>query len=605
MCGIIGQFAFGELDEEEEKTRQESMIFLGSELLQLTQERGKDATGMSLLFEDGNYLGLKMGITPIEFIARFGKNEKEYGGVVKVWRKNKKPVKVFLGHCRKTSKGSAMNNKNNHPIRVGEIIGVHNGTLENDDVVFKNLGCGRDGQVDSEAIFRLLNHFSKNGAEPFTTDMMAEVVQRIDGTFAVFAMSGNNPYQVCGFRDRKPIDFALIRPLKLVVASSEKKFIETAVFRYNKYISLYMPDAKFPILKKGDIDYELFTDDSGFVFDLRQKVTPKTIVKDLYESDKMPRAKLDGYEKQSITNNWSKAANSKASNAKATGAAGQGTSSTLKKEVTKSADSSAAKSTGKNQQGAGRIWSRKARRYICNLDASEVERDQERGNVQVDLSSGKIKEIKNSDGDNSEFALELDKDTENKLVVGQATIEELSPAETVAVELLDEDVTAHTVEVDVTVDADAIEKAEAMVKNEQLFDNTIEVSEALEIEDAKTLEALPVTALANRLKKFILKTGFAKGYSARKNEEHDGDKFLGAEKLIRNLKTMVHMYENIFKLSGMGVRSSVVDRAVTEAFESGADLDEKSLDKIFKPGDERGSRILPLVKRMVANKGNR
>lgn len=612
MCGIIGQLAFGELDEAKEKIRQESMIFLGSELLQLTQERGKDATGVSLLFEDGNYIGLKMGIPPLEFIARFGKNEKEYGGVVKAWRKTKKPVSVFLGHCRKTSRGSAYNNNNNHPIKVGEIIGVHNGTLDNDEKIFKHLGCKRDGQVDSEAIFRLLHHYTKNGTEPFTPEMMKEVGQRLDGTYAVMGMSGNNPYQVCAFRDRKPIDMALIRPLKLVVISSEKKFIETALFRYNKYGNLYMPDTKFPIIKKGDVDYKILQDDSAVIFDLRIKVTAKTDLDDLYDWEKIPRTIIKGYAKTVTSttynrkNDWNKAAGKtgkKTESAASSSAAKGGTSGT------KSGDKSGEKGT------AGRVWSKKARKYVAGIDEKEVEKSKRARNVEVNVTNGSVEEIDkddDSDGD-APFELEHEKDAEGRIIAEAAKIRELSaPAikddkVTTEAKVVDEDGETHTIEVDVEVDTDAIEQAEEMIKEEPMFENITEVLEALEIECEETLKSIPLTALANRIKKFVMKSGFIKGFVANQSKRTVGSryKYHKAKKHIRSLKALVNMYESILRFSGVGVRNSAVERAVIEAFENGADLSKADLDKVFRPGDDRDSKVLPLIKRMIAEKEDR
>ena len=610
MCGIIGQLAFGELDGPKEKTRQESMIFLGSELLQLTQERGKDATGVSLLFEDGNYIGLKMGIEPIEFISRFGKNEKEYGGVIKAWRRTKKPVKVFLGHCRKTSRGSSLNNNNNHPIRVGEVIGVHNGTLENDEKIFSNLGCKRDGQVDSEAIFRLLHHYTKNGTEPFTLEMIKEVAQRLDGTYAALAISGNNPYQVCAFRDRKPIEMALIRPLKIVIIASEKKFIETALFRYNKYGNLYMPDGKFPVLRKGDIDYKILPDDSAVVFDLREKVAAKTDIGELYDWDKMPRGIVDGYEKALTTpaynrDTWSRASRSTGNRAAASSKTDRGN---------KAADiKSAGKSSDKPQ--AGRIWSKKAKKYVVGIGDEEVEESKKKGNVEVDVMKGKVAELNpnNEDGDEqAPFELEHDENAEGKTLTGGASIKELPAPKKpdynrpkIEVEAAEDDGSTHTIEVDVVVDAEAVERAEEMVKTEPLFENTDEVLEALEIESEETLKSIPVEALANRIKKFVVKTSFIKGFAACRDEGGSDSKNKDAEKHIRNLKSIVHMYENILKFSGVGVRSNVVERALIEELEDGAALSKDALDRIFTPGDDRDSRILPLVKRMVADKEDR
>ena len=64
MCGVIGVLAYGDFNEKkDERVRQESMIYLTSELLQLTQSRGKDATGIATMFSDCDYMGLKMGIS--------------------------------------------------------------------------------------------------------------------------------------------------------------------------------------------------------------------------------------------------------------------------------------------------------------------------------------------------------------------------------------------------------------------------------------------------------------------------------------------------------------------------------------------------------------
>ena len=156
MCGLVGALAYGEFEDKKmEKVRQESMIFLVTELLQLTQKRGEDATGITTMFADGDYTGLKMGISAIEFVSRFGEEHTDYEGFLNIWRRKKAPAKMVIGHCRKPSttiKGAGTeNNHNNHPIRVGDTLGVHNGTLTNHEQIFEKLGCGRDGKVDSES----------------------------------------------------------------------------------------------------------------------------------------------------------------------------------------------------------------------------------------------------------------------------------------------------------------------------------------------------------------------------------------------------------------------------------------------------------------------
>ena len=293
MCGLVGALAYGEfLEKRLEKIRQESMIFLTTELLTLTQTRGKDATGVATLFGDCDYMGLKMGISAQEFISRFGKTEEDYEGYLQIWRKKVRPAKISIGHCRKPSTGGASgpeNNNNNHPIKIGDIIGVHNGTLTNHDKIFANLGCKRDGMVDSEAIFRLLHHFTDNGNEPFTPQALQETCKRISGSYAVMAFSGNNPFQMAAFRDARPLEIALIRPLKLVLIASEKDFLRMAVHRYNKMANLYQTGAfKFMSLTKDDVDFDSLADDSLFLFDIRREITAATKISDLFITEKVP-----------------------------------------------------------------------------------------------------------------------------------------------------------------------------------------------------------------------------------------------------------------------------------------------------------------------------
>lgn len=620
MCGIIGQLAFGELDEKKEKVRQESMIFLGSELLQLTQERGKDATGVSMLFEDGNYVGLKMGIEPLEFISRFGKNKEEYGGLVRIWRRSKKPVKAFLGHCRKKSRGGSFDNKNNHPIKVGEIIGIHNGTLENEHKIFKNLECDRDGEVDSEAIFRLMHHYSNNGKEPFTMEMLEEVVTRLDGSYSVLSMSGNNPYQVCGFRDGRPLDIAVIRPLNLVICSSDKKFIELALFRYNKYGNIYMPDAGFPTLKKDDVEYKVLSDDHAVIFDMRKEIGKDTKIEELCEIKKMSREIQEAYKKDPKYGHTRTAYggtggihghsyNKTAENANKTAATGNKDTGTKIGGDKQDAGKTASKSGGKT---AGRVWSKKTKKYVAGVSKEEIEKSAETGNVEIDIATGKISEVELPDEEekNGKFKLEFTKDAIKTAPTADAQVKELpKPTSGKSSTEKSNSEGGETIEVDVAVDADAMEKSAEASKALELFENLDEVAEALDADSASTLSSLPINALANRMKKFFFREGFAKGYAARKAESGK-EKDIGEDKerltsYIRRLKAMLFMFENILNRSGVGIRSYAIERAVIEALESGADFDSEFMENMFKAGDERSSKIISTVKSMVIDKTNR
>ena len=67
-----------------------------------------------------------------------------------------------LLHVRDYTKGHPRIEGNNHPIRHGEVVGVHNGIIVNDEQILARHGFHRaqpDMTVDSEAIFALMDQF--------------------------------------------------------------------------------------------------------------------------------------------------------------------------------------------------------------------------------------------------------------------------------------------------------------------------------------------------------------------------------------------------------------------------------------------------------------
>jgi len=64
-----------------------------------------------------------------------------------------------LVHVRDYTKGHPEIEANNHPIRHGAVVGIHNGVIANDDELLARFGIERftpDMTVDSEAIFALM-----------------------------------------------------------------------------------------------------------------------------------------------------------------------------------------------------------------------------------------------------------------------------------------------------------------------------------------------------------------------------------------------------------------------------------------------------------------
>lgn len=134
----------------------------------------------------------------------------------------------IIGHCRLKTKGTPEDRNNNHPIISRKTVGIHNGTIANDEALFeKYKGIGRKGKVDSEVIFSLIDHLqrvNRGNMEKAISDTAGLLL----GTFACATVNSNNPYAIWLFRNRNPID-VLYYPRKGVVAfATSDSFIRRA-----------------------------------------------------------------------------------------------------------------------------------------------------------------------------------------------------------------------------------------------------------------------------------------------------------------------------------------------------------------------------------------
>jgi glucosamine 6-phosphate synthetase-like amidotransferase/phosphosugar isomerase protein len=74
-----------------------------------------------------------------------------------------------LVHVRDYTKGHPSIAANNHPVRHGPVVGIHNGIIVNDNEILDHFECSRsepEMTVDSEAIFALAAH-SRSDAHAF------------------------------------------------------------------------------------------------------------------------------------------------------------------------------------------------------------------------------------------------------------------------------------------------------------------------------------------------------------------------------------------------------------------------------------------------------
>jgi len=156
MCGIAG---FSLKTDEDINARK-----LGSALLTQIVTRGAHATGMAFVTgkpEKRIIKNYKSNVNAFKFVEQYI---------------NKLPVdsKTGIFHTRYATLGSPLINLNNHPIRVGSVVGVHNGHVSNHQELFsKYTSFARKAQVDSEAIFSMLASYKASESKP--TDLLGLV----------------------------------------------------------------------------------------------------------------------------------------------------------------------------------------------------------------------------------------------------------------------------------------------------------------------------------------------------------------------------------------------------------------------------------------------
>jgi len=310
MCGIIGILNYNAYQGTTDHDTITLIKYLSKELLEKTETRGTDATGISLAWLDGHWSILKGGIKASDLLnlAESDKNFKDLTRGMKDsdprtlddflnlidgdGRRKDSVLLHVIGHCRAKTSGDQNNNDNNHPFVCGNVIGIHNGSIRNDEKIYeihKNDFTKR-GDCDSEAIFHLLNLFAKKG--PINIDAVMEVNRRITGTYSVLAWHQDYPHILAGFRDTRPLICSISRKFRLVFIVSEEDFITEIERIHKKMINAGILDSRWEL----DLETLELKDDHAIFFDLKKQLKPDVKWEDLFKIVRLERGVLSGYE---------------------------------------------------------------------------------------------------------------------------------------------------------------------------------------------------------------------------------------------------------------------------------------------------------------------
>jgi hypothetical protein len=647
MCGIVGVLRFGEAPLVPSYNM--SALYLATNLLESSESRGGDATGVTALFDNGNFFIQKMAIGAAEFVTRSGGKPDDYEGLLAILRGySNANIRCFLGHCRKKSAG-ALSNVDNHPIKAGNIVGVHNGTLKNDKEVFKNLECERDGKVDSEAIFRLLEYYTKGCTNPFTKEAVVETCTRLEGTYSYLAFNANNPYQVVSARDGRPAEYCLVKPLGIVLIASETKFFDRTLWSYNKMARNFPtgnPETAFIALRKDDVEYGNIANDTAAIFDLTKEIMVDTKLEDLYETEKIPTQVKPNwkssatkiYNNNTYTNGYS-TVNKHHSADKGNGSysngfsGGNGEKKSHMSTTNKTVDT--AKKDDASDNFTGKVWDSKLEKLVTVFGKKELVNH----GIVTDVEKGTNSKLKDTvttatldsvDADDAKKTTEADSGMEsgdvtakvstsdNKLffateagVVEQYSVNEKVPVVRItppdtnttnkeAVEDIKKGI--NKVKNAVTAPIRANDAAIQAAKNLEKFDNDDELATFIGI-DTSSLGQLPASSLANRIIKRLFAKFFVEGWEACSKEQSVQSSDVGGEKLskamkhirvLKHLNTSLDSIVETFNAEEINEAKIVQNtRLIASALMSEyGEISKEVLQDIFSAGDFRKSKVL-------------
>lgn len=220
MCAQVGVI-FGTKRRKPDDREHLSRLFgwLFTYLLLLSERRGPHATGVALLKSDGEHALFKRPLTASEFIKDQGFKDVIFSVDA--------DTTLLMGHTRWQTRGDARNNANNHPIRAGEVIGTHNGTIVNADQLFDRLGLPRRAEVDSELIFRIADATLDQGR--LDAAGLRARLALCRGYLSAVLASRQDPKTVMVIKGNKPLELRYHKAHRAIIYASDAVYLDVAL----------------------------------------------------------------------------------------------------------------------------------------------------------------------------------------------------------------------------------------------------------------------------------------------------------------------------------------------------------------------------------------
>ena len=213
MCGICGIRRFGKEPITVEQIK--------AMLMQL-ESRGNDATGVAVQTGDQIHV-LKKDAPAWSFVA-----SKDFESFIEEHLTPE--THQIIGHTRWATQGDPAKLINNHPLYAGNCAVVHNGTINNDDSLFREMKLKRECETDSDIIRAIAD------AEGISKKTIRQL-ETMRGSCAAAIISAQDPEHLLLLRSGSPLVIAST-PEQLMWAST-KEALHLASRKYIKRFGLW------------------------------------------------------------------------------------------------------------------------------------------------------------------------------------------------------------------------------------------------------------------------------------------------------------------------------------------------------------------------------
>jgi len=216
VCGQVGVIFGAKRRKSDEIDR---LTWMFTHLLVLSEERGSDATGIAWVNRDGEHRLFKRPAPATELVC-----EEAFGEAL---RDVHNGVTVLMGHTRYKTRGDARVNANNHPLRTGDCLVTHNGTILNADYLFHRFRFGRHAEVDSEIIGRIADACIVDGR--IDVKALRNGLALCRGQMSAVIVAKTDPGTVIIAKGNKPLELVYHPKLRVVCYASSAKYLQATL----------------------------------------------------------------------------------------------------------------------------------------------------------------------------------------------------------------------------------------------------------------------------------------------------------------------------------------------------------------------------------------